>query len=281
MRDKDYTMTMRIFLVFLLVTFPLWAAYQVHAQPLKTEEEEQEPLEDGELVERLEILESEYLQLKNEVTILRERLGALLGPQGDERIHDIAVGDSPVRGNVESPLTLIEFGDFQSEYAARASHVIRRLLEEYPDRLHFVFKHFPITSIHPEAHEAALASLAAEKQERAWEMFDLLFKSTRRLEPNIYLLLAQQLNLDLSSFDRDRRSLWALERMDMDEKTAVKAGVTAVPTFFLNGRRMKSWRYDFLKSQIDQLLLDAKPGETAADFADGAMPRGTPQDARQ
>ncbi|MCZ6728719.1 MAG: hypothetical protein O7C61_03330, partial [SAR324 cluster bacterium] len=65
MRDKEYTMAMRIFLVFLLVTFPLWAAYQVHAQPLKTEEEEQEPLEDGELVERLEILESEYLQLKN------------------------------------------------------------------------------------------------------------------------------------------------------------------------------------------------------------------------
>lgn len=264
MPDKDYTMIMRILLLFLLATLPLWAAVQVRAQPLQAKEEEQEAVQDGDLVERLEILETEYLQLKNEVTILRERLGALLGPQGEERIHEIAVGDSPVRGNVEAPLTLIEFGDFQSEYAARASHVIRRLLEEYPDRLRFVFKHFPITSVHAEAHEAALASLAAEKQERAWEMYDLLFKSTRRLDPNIYLLLAQQLNLDLSGFDRDRRSLWALERMDMDEKSAVRAGITAVPTFFLNGRRMKSWRYDFLKSQIDQLLLDAEPSETGA-----------------
>lgn len=210
------------------------------------------------LVERLEILESEYLRLKNEVNVLRERLDALLGESPESRIYDFPVGGSLVRGNAEAPVTLLEFGDFQSEYAARAAHVVRRLLEEYPQRLRFVFKHYPLTSLHPQATEAALAALAAEKQERGWEMYDLLFRNSRRLDANVYLVLAQELGMDLSRFDQDRRSLWVLERLADDEKQAVRTEVSGVPTFFLNGRRMRSWRYGFLKERIEALLAEPR-----------------------
>ena len=210
------------------------------------------------LVERLEILESEYLHLKNEVNVLRERLDALLGESPQHRIYDFPVDGSQVRGNAEAPVTLLEFGDFQSEYAARAAHVVQRLLEEYPSNLRFVFKHYPLTSLHPQATEAALAALAAEKQERGWEMHDLLFRNSRRLDANVYLVLAQDLGMDLSRFDQDRRSLWALERLAADEKQAVRTEVSGVPTFFLNGLRMRSWRYGFLKEQIEALLAEPR-----------------------
>ena len=60
--------------------------------------------------------------------------------------------------------------------------------------------------------------------------------------------------MNLGQFEADRRSLWALERLSADEKEAVRMQVGGVPTFFLNGKRMKSWRYDFIRDQIHALL---------------------------
>lgn len=239
---------------FLLVS-ALPAAGQQRARGTEPEEAESRT---ELLQERVEILEAEYLLLKSEVNALRKRLTALLGPEGEARLYDLSVGASPVRGREDAPLTLIEFGDFQSDYATRATHVVTRLLAEFPEQVRFVFKHFPLSSLHPQANEAALAALAAEKQGRPWEMYDLLFQNSRRLEPNLYLLLAQQLGLSLSQFDQDRRSLWALERLSEDEKSALQAEVTGVPAFFLNGRRMENWRYSFLKGQIEELLSGKK-----------------------
>ncbi len=255
------TVRLRAFLLFpaLLVCFaqtPSLFAQTPAAEKGKMEataQLEERPSDDV-LMLRLEVLEREYLEMKNQVNLLRERLEEALGPAEERRIHEFSVGESPVRGNPDAPLTLIEFGDFQSYYSTRARHVVNRLLEEYPDDLRFVFKHYPLTTLHPQANEAALAALAADRQERGWEMHDLLFQNTRRLEPNLYLVLAQQLGMDLVRFDQERRSLWALERLAEDEKQAVRTGVNAVPTFFLNGRRLKSWRYDFVKARVEELL---------------------------
>ncbi len=223
------------------------------------------------LHERIGILEAEYSLLQSEINLLRERLNALLGPPAQERIHDLSVGESPVRGLLEAPITLIEFGDFQSDYSARAAHVVERLLTEFPENLRFVFKHFPLASLHPQANEAALAALAAEKQDSTWEMHDLLFRNNRRLQPNLYLLLAQQLGLDLPLFDQDRRALWALERLSRDEKTAERVEVRGVPAFFLNGRRMRNWRYSFLKARIEE-LIPPPADEGSSPGADGRPP---------
>ncbi len=225
------------------------------------------------LADRVERLEIENLELRAELNLLRERIALLLGPEGDTRINRILDGESPVRGPPEAPLTLVEFGDFQSDYTTRAFHVVRRLLEEYPDSLRFIFKHYPITALHPQANEAALAALAAERQQKGWEMHDLLLQNSRRLEPTLYLLLAQQLELDLPLFERDRRSLWALERLSEDDKAAVGAEVVGVPTFFLNGRRLKNWRYGHVKGEIEKLLAEAaRVRAEEPEFGDGPPP---------
>lgn len=225
------------------------------------------------LADRVERLEIENLELRAEMNLLRERIALLLGPEGDTRIIRILDGESPVRGPPEAPLTLVEFGDFQSDYTTRAFHVVRRLLEEYPDSLRFIFKHYPITALHPQANEAALAALAAERQQKGWEMHDLLLQNSRRLEPTLYLLLAQQLELDLPLFERDRRSLWALERLSEDDKAAVGAEVVGIPTFFLNGRRLKNWRYGHVKDEIEKLLAEAAwVRAEEPEFGDGPPP---------
>lgn len=209
---------------------------------------------------RLETLERGQGQLRTEVgalqaeiAALRERLDALAGPAPGERAVRISLGNSPVRGNPEAPLTLVWFGDYQSDYATRAHYTVKRLLEDFPGVVKVVYKHHPLTTLHPQANEAALAAIAAEKQGKFWEFHDLLFQNSRRLESNLYLVLAEQAGLNLSQFERDRRSVGALERLAEDEKAGAEAGVAGVPAVFLNGRPMQTWRYDYLRSHIEQM----------------------------
>lgn len=207
-----------------------------------------------EVQRRLAELERAQLELRNRFLMLEDRLNALLGEGDAQRVYDIPVGTSPIRGNPDAPITLIVFGDYQSDYCARAQYALNRLLEAYPRELRIVYKHFPLRTEHPQAHDAALAAVAAGRQGRFWEMHELLYRNSRVLHPSLYTLLANQISLDLVSFERDRTSLWALERLTEDEKDAVKADVRAVPALYLNGRRMPSWRHEFLKTQLDRLL---------------------------
>ncbi len=241
-----------------LIICLLWIAV-LHTGEAPVRAQSQAPLDiPDDLTLRVETLEREIEILINRLDLLKQRLDDLIGAGPKDRIYRLPVKNSPIRGNPDAAITLVVFGDYQSNYTTRAQHVVNRLLAEYPDTLRYVFKHFPLVSIHPQANEAALAALAAEKQNKGWEMHDLLFRHTRRLSPDLFILLAKQLELDIAQFEKDRRSFWALERLDSDEKLAVKAGVSGVPTFFLNGRLMTGWRYDFLKGQVDTILRKQK-----------------------
>jgi protein-disulfide isomerase len=104
------------------------------------------------------------------------------------------------------------------------------------------------------ANDAALAALAAEKQGRFWELHDLLLRNALRLDPTVLMVLAEQAGLNVLRFDGDRRSLGVLERLDADEKLATRIGVAGVPSLYLNGRLLPTWRIDYVKEQIDKLL---------------------------
>jgi protein-disulfide isomerase len=198
-------------------------------------------------------LENKVALLESEVALLRDRLEALLGKEPGNKVQNVPIGESPVRGNPNAAITLVMFGDYQSDYTARAQYVVKRLLEAYPQRLRFVYKHYPLTQLRPLASDAALAALAAERQGLFWEYHDRLFQNTRRLDNSVLLVLAEQVGLDLTRFDRDRRSLSVLERLQVDEKLAATLGVAGLPTLYLNGRIMPTWRFDYLQGQIDKL----------------------------
>ena len=235
-----------------MVLCAVLGAFLTSGQPPLFGQTEAESLEA--LPQRLVEIEQEQLDLRNRLLLLEDRLNALLGKDREMTVYRIPLRESPVRGDLEAPLTLVVFGDYQSDHSSRAQFAISRLLEAYPTELRVVHKHYPLRTLHPQAHDAALAAIAAGRQGRFREMHELLYRNSRSLESSLYPLLANQIGLDLIAFERDRTSLWALELLSEDEKQAVEASVDGVPALFLNGRPMRTWRYDYVSEQIARLL---------------------------
>jgi protein-disulfide isomerase len=206
------------------------------------------------LQQRLSALEREQADLKAELAAQRERLDALLGPSADSRPVKLTLGNAPVRGNADASITLVLFGDYQSVYSVRAHYVVKRLLEDYPNGIRVVYKQYPLpVNVHPQAQDAALAALAAERQGKFWEYNELLYQNSRRLEPNLYAVLADQAGLNLAQFEKDRHGPEVLARLTEDEQSATQASVPGVPALYLNNRALSQWRYDYVRSQIEAL----------------------------
>jgi protein-disulfide isomerase len=131
-----------------------------------------------------------------------------------------------VRGPEGAPLVIV-YADFECPYCA----ALELRLRAAPVRV--CFRHFPVRSSHPRAWPAALAAEAAGAQGAFWEMHDALFDDQGRLEDPHLWERAQRLGLDVSRFDRDRRSEEAAERISSDFRGGIRAGVATTPTVFL------------------------------------------------
>ena len=145
-----------------------------------------------------------------------------------ERDHAIGPADAPV--------TLVEYGDLECPYCGQAEPVIRELLGEFGD-LRYVWRHLPLTDVHPHAELAAEAAEAAGAQGNFWEMHDLLLHNQDALEQRDLLRYAGELGLDLERFGDDLRRHAYAGRVAEDVDSADLSGVSGTPTFFINGRR--------------------------------------------
>jgi protein-disulfide isomerase len=134
-------------------------------------------------------------------------------------------------------VTLVEYGDYECPYCGRAEPVIRDLLIELGDELRYVFRHLPLTDVHPQAQGAAEAAEAAAAQDRFWQMHDLLFAHQDALEVEQLDEYARDLGLDMRRFARDLEQHRHTLRVERDVESAVMSGVAGTPTFFINGRR--------------------------------------------
>ncbi|MFI6085222.1 Na+/H+ antiporter NhaA [Streptomyces sp. NPDC051217] len=168
----------------------------------------------------------------------RRRTRALLGTA--ESIIDLAVPVDPetdkIRGPLEAPVTVVEYGDFDCPYCGRAEPVIRELLADFGD-VRYVWRHLPLTDVHPGAMLGAEASEAAHDQGAFWEMHDLLLAREGTLRFAEALRLADDLGLDTERFERYLRHHKGRARIDDDVRSADLSGVSGTPTFFINGRR--------------------------------------------
>jgi Na+/H+ antiporter NhaA len=142
-----------------------------------------------------------------------------------------------VRGPLDAPVELVEYGDFECPYCGRAEPIVRELLSDHGEDVLFAFRHLPLTDVHAHAQTAAEASEAAGAQGRFWEMHDLLLANQGALEPMDLLGYADQIGLDVPRFrDELRRRIYA-PRVAEDVADADASQVTGTPTFFINGRR--------------------------------------------
>lgn len=144
------------------------------------------------------------------------------------------------QGSPSAPLTLVEYGDYECPHCGAAYPVVKKLQKKLGSRLRFVFRNFPLTTIHDHAEHAAEAAEAAGAQNKFWEMHDLIFEHQDELEDDQLLELARSLSLDVKKLGADLKSHAFLPRVKEDFKSGIRSGVNGTPTFFINGRRHDS-----------------------------------------
>ncbi len=168
----------------------------------------------------------------------RARIRALLGTS--ETLVDLGVPVDAerdhLRGPAEAPVTVVEYGDFECPYCGKAEPVVRELLADFGD-VRYVWRHLPLSDVHPNAELAAEASEAAAAQGAFWEMHDLLLDHQGELLPRHLHAYAQQLDLDPDRFRDDLQRHAHAPRIEEDVDSADISGVTGTPTFFVNERR--------------------------------------------
>jgi protein-disulfide isomerase len=170
----------------------------------------------------------------------------------------VPVGESDhAMGPETAVVTLLEYGDYQCPYCGQAYPIIKGLLDRVGRQVRFVFRNFPLSSIHPHAESAAEAAEAAGAQGHFWAMHDLLYQNQEALDGEDLVRYASALGLDESSFVRELTGHVHAGRVREDFMGGVRSGVNGTPTFFINERR-----YDGPFS-LDS-LLGAVEGEIAA-----------------
>ena len=142
-----------------------------------------------------------------------------------------------IRGAHDAPVTLVEYGDFECPYCGRAEPAIRELLSDWGEDLRYVFRHLPLSDVHPWAQLAAEAAEAADAQGAFWEMYDILLAHQGELTPSSLRRYAQQLDLDVERFAGELRRRTHAARVSADVASADASGVSGTPSFFVNGRR--------------------------------------------
>lgn len=157
-----------------------------------------------------------------------------------------------VQGLLTAPVVLVEYGDYQCPYCAQATGVIQELQYQLGDRLCYVFRHFPLTELHPQALRAAEAAEAAAAQNQFWQMHYCLLSYQSALNETDLLQYARDLELNIERFEHDINSNQRLHHIQEDIKTGIDSRVDSTPTFFINEiRYVGSWDLSTLMNVIE------------------------------
>lgn len=156
-------------------------------------------------------------------------------PRTLDRPVDAAVDH--IRGPVDAPLTLVEYGDFECPFCAKSTGVARELRQRFGDELRYVFRHLPLPDVHPHAELAARAAEAASAQGNFWAMHDLLFAHQDQLQLEDLVGYAADIGLDVEQFLRDIDDEEVYARVRADVASAEASGARGTPTFFVGDRR--------------------------------------------
>jgi Na+/H+ antiporter NhaA len=151
--------------------------------------------------------------------------------------EDVDPARDHIRGTDAAPVTLVEYGDYECPYCGRAEPIVRQLLDSFGDDVRYVWRHLPLSDVHPHAQMAAEAAEAAAAQGAFWEMNDLLLRHQDALTPDDLTSYATEFDLDTERFWDDLRRRRYADRVAEDVASADASGVAGTPSFFINGRR--------------------------------------------
>lgn len=195
------------------------------------------------------------------VAILLAGIFLVSGDSQSQQQTDIQITESDnTQSNPDAPLTLVEYSDFQCPACQAYSSTLKQLNQEFPDNLRLVYRHFPLRQIHRNAEPAARAAQAAAKQEKFWQMHDLLFEnqnqwSDEKNPKDKFKEYAASLDLNLEQFETDYDSQEIKNKVFNDSQSGSQLGVNSTPSFFLNGERLQNPRnYEEFKNIIQSEL---------------------------
>lgn len=148
----------------------------------------------------------------------------------------VSIEGSPVLGEGEAPVTLVEFSDFHCPYCKRVEDTLKALLTQYGTKVKLVYRQFPIQGLHPQARRAAEASLCAHDQGKFWEYHDILFEQSPKAADDDLKSYAEQVGLDSKKFSSCLFRSVHHETVQRDLDEGNRLGLEGTPAFFINGR---------------------------------------------
>lgn len=181
---------------------------------------------------------------------------------------DTGTGSNHTQGAGTSGVTLLEFGDFQCPACASYYPLVEQVQEAYGDKITFQFRHFPLVNIHQNAMAAHRAAEAAGKQDKFWEMYDVLYQRQQVWESStnpaqIFEDYATELGLNVETYKQDVASSATNDIINADVKAAQATGATSTPTFIVDGKRIESLPQDLdgFKQIIDEAIAAKQPAQ--------------------
>lgn len=177
-----------------------------------------------------------------------------------KRTNVLADGD-PSLGPDNAPITIVEFSDYQCPFCTKwHTEVFTRLMNDYKGKIRFIYRDFPLYSIHPQAQSAAEAANCAGEQGAYWEFHNALFSEKYSLGSDAYTRYAAEVGLNPNQFAQCLSEHRFKSEVDADFKYASSIGVSSTPTFFVNGLAVVGAQpYEVFQQLIDKELAGEIP----------------------
>lgn len=145
--------------------------------------------------------------------------------------------DDHLEGDPTAPVILVEYGDYECSYCAAAHPVVKALQRRFRGRIGFVYRHFPLTQVHPHAAHAAESAEAAGSVDLFWPMHDTLFEHQNALDDRHLATYAERVGVPGGVVAMALESEQFAPRIRRDFLSGVRSGVNGTPSFFINGQK--------------------------------------------
>ncbi len=174
------------------------------------------------------------------------------------QFYDIPAGTSPIIGHEKAPVIMTAFLDYQCPYCSKAYPLLEQVLAKYPRDVKFVIKHVPL-KMHRFAENAAIAALAASRQNKYRELSALMMQNYSQLNEQTIRQYAQQVGLNMESFDSAIKDPELLKQVKADMQESTRCNVSGVPSIFISGRPIKSYTVECLSAMVEKERKIKKP----------------------
>jgi protein-disulfide isomerase len=160
--------------------------------------------------------------------------------------------DDHIHGLNGARLELVEYGDYQCPHCGAAYPIVKQILKKFGKDLKFIFRHFPLSNIHEYALPAAIASEAAARQQKFWQMHDIIFENQSLLNDHAFAGFAVTIGLNITAFKMDLLDEALAQKVEANFESGIRSGVNGTPSFFINGfKYVGSFDYDSLAVAIE------------------------------